>query len=78
MGGLFGAFAGSLIELVENLAVVLVVGRVAGWRNALLGAGTAVGLTVVIAVATGTALALVPVHLLEIVAGTIFVAFGQA
>lgn len=35
-----GAFAGSLIELVEILAVVLVVGNVAGWRNALMGFGT--------------------------------------
>lgn len=42
-----GAFAGSLIELVEILAVVLVVGSVAGWRNALVGAGSAGGLVVI-------------------------------
>jgi uncharacterized membrane protein len=39
MGVGIGAFAGSWIELVEILAVVLVVGRVAGWRNAWPGTG---------------------------------------
>lgn len=76
-GVFLGAFAGSLIELVEILAVVLVVGSVAGWRNALVGAGSAVGLVVVIALIVGKGLTLVPVHALEFFAGIILLAFGQ-
>ena len=73
-----GAFVGSLIELVEVLAVVLVVGRVAGWRNALVGTGGAVGLVAVGALVVGSGLALIPARPLELVAGLILLAFGQA
>jgi uncharacterized membrane protein len=73
-----GAFVGSLIELVEVLAVVLVVGRVAGWRNAIVGAGSAVGLVAVAALAVGKGLALIPARPLELVAGLILLGFGQA
>ena len=73
-----GAFVGSLIELVEVLAVVLVVGRVAGWRNALVGAGSAVGIVAVAAVVVGRGLALVPARPLELIAGVILLGFGQA
>ena len=71
------AFVGALIELVEVLAVVLVVGRVAGWRNALVGAGTAVGLVAVAALAVGSGLALIPARPLELLAGVILLGFGQ-
>lgn len=74
----FGAFVGSLIELVEVLAVVLVVGRVAGWRNALVGAGSAVGIVAVAALVVGRGLALVPARPLELIAGVILLGFGQA
>lgn len=75
--GIFlGAFAGSLIELVEILAVVLVVGRVAGWRNALVGAGGAVGLVLLFAFLAGSRLTLIPVRPLEVMAGTVLLAFG--
>jgi Ca2+/H+ antiporter, TMEM165/GDT1 family len=74
----FGAFVGSLIELVEVLAVVLVVGRVAGWRNALVGAGSAVGIVAVASLVVGRGLALVPARPLEIIAGVILLGFGQA
>jgi len=76
-GVFLGAFAGSLIELVEILAVVLVVGRVAGWRNALVGAGSAVGLVVVASLAVGRGLTLIPMHLLEVFAGVVLLGFGQ-
>ena len=75
--GIFvGAFAGSLIELVEILAVVLVVGRVAGWRNALVGAGSAIGLVALVALLAGGSLTLMPLRPLEVVAGLILLAFG--
>jgi uncharacterized membrane protein len=73
-----GAFIGSLIELVEVLAVVLVVGRVSGWRNAIVGAGSAVGLVAVAALIVGKGLALIPARPLELVAGVILLGFGQA
>jgi uncharacterized membrane protein len=73
-----GAFVGSLIELVEVLAVVLVVGRVAGWRNALVGAGSAVGLVALAALVVGSGLALIPARPLELLAGVILLGFGQA
>jgi uncharacterized membrane protein len=71
------AFVGSLIELVEVLAVVLVVGRVAGWRNALAGAGSAVGMVAVASLALGSGLALIPARPLELLAGVILLGFGQ-
>ena len=74
----FGAFVGYMIELVEVLAVVLVVGRVAGWRNALVGAGSAVGIVALAALVVGRGLALVPAHPLELIAGVILLGFGQA
>jgi uncharacterized membrane protein len=74
----FGAFVGSLVELVEVLAVVLVVGRVAGWRNALVGAGSAAGLVAIAALAVGSGLALIPARPLEFLAGVILLGFGQA
>ena len=74
----FGAFVGSLIELVEVLAVVLVVGRVAGWRNALIGAGSAVAMVAIAALVVGRGLALIPARPLELIAGVILLGFGQA
>jgi uncharacterized membrane protein len=73
-----GAFVGSLIELVEVLGMVLVVGRVAGWHNALIGAGSAVGLVAVAALAVGSGLSLIPARPLELLAGIILLGFGQA
>ena len=73
-----GAFVGSLIELIEVLAVVLVVGRVAGWRNAIVGAGSAVALVTVVALVVGRGLTLIPARPLELLAGLILLGFGQA
>lgn len=71
------SFTGSLIELLEILGVVIVVGRVAGWRNALIGSGSGIGLTVVASLILGQGLTLIPVHVLEIIAGAVLLAFGQ-
>ncbi|NJM08916.1 COG4280 domain-containing protein, partial [Candidatus Gracilibacteria bacterium] len=76
-GVFIGAFTGSLIELVEILAVALVVGRVAGWRNAWLGTGSAAALVIVGALIVGTGLTRIPERWLEIVAGLILLGFGQ-
>lgn len=72
------SFTGSLIELVEILGVVIVVGRVAGWRNALVGSGSGIGLTLVASLILGKSLTLIPVDVLKIIAGAFLLAFGQA
>lgn len=72
-----GSFTGALIELVEILGVVIVVGRVAGWRNALVGSGSGIGLTVVASLILGKSLTLIPLDVLEIIAGVVLLAFGQ-
>jgi uncharacterized membrane protein len=65
------------ICLVEILAVVLVVGRVAGWRNALAGSGSAIVLTAITSLILGKSLTLIPVHVIEIIAGAVLLSFGQ-
>lgn len=59
--------------MIEILAVVLVVGRVAGRRNALAGAGSAIALVALLA---GGSLTLPPLRPLEVVAGAALLAFG--
>jgi uncharacterized membrane protein len=76
-GVFVGAFAGSLIELVEILAVALVVGRVAGWRDAFIGTGSAAALVIVGGLVVGTGLTRIPERWLEVVAGLILIGFGQ-
>jgi uncharacterized membrane protein len=72
-----GSFAGSLIELVEILGVAIVVGRIAGWQNALVGSGSGIAVVVIGSLFLGTSLTLVPLQILKIVAGGFLLAFGQ-
>jgi uncharacterized membrane protein len=72
-----GSFAGALIEFVEILGVAIVVGRVAGWRNASIGAGSGIILTAIASLILGKSLTLIPLDLLKIVAGGFLIAFGQ-
>jgi uncharacterized membrane protein len=70
------AFTGSLVEAVEAFTIVLAVGTVRGWRSALVGA--LLGLAALFATAAifGPAIARVPIHLLQIVIGTLLILFG--
>lgn len=72
-----GGFAGALIEFVEILGVAIVVGRLAGWHNALLGTLSGIGLTAIASLILGKSLTLIPLDLLKIVAGGFLIAFGQ-
>jgi uncharacterized membrane protein len=71
------AFAGSTVESVEALTVVLAVALTRGWRPALLGA---LGALVVLAGAVGllgeTVLSHVPRQLFELVIGVLILALG--
>jgi uncharacterized membrane protein len=70
------AFAGSFVEFVEALTIVLAVGTARGWRPALLGAaGGALFLAALVA-ALGPAIALIPIAVVQIVVGTLLLIFG--
>ena len=70
------AFLASLVEFVEALTVVLAIGSVRGWRDALLGAGAAVGVMLVLVVALGGALTRIPLDALQLVVGALLLLFG--
>jgi uncharacterized membrane protein len=70
------SFLASLVECVEALTVVLAVGSVRGWRSALIGSATAIATLLVIVAALGTALTHIPLHLIQLVVGTLLLLFG--
>lgn len=71
------AFAGSFVESVEALTVVLAVGITRGWRAALLGAaGALVVLVGVVGLLGATVLTHVPRQLFELVIGVLILALG--
>ena len=73
---MLASFLASLVECVEALTVVLAVGSVRGWVSPLLGAGAAVGLLLALVAVLGRALTHIPLHLLQIVVGTLLLLFG--
>jgi Ca2+/H+ antiporter, TMEM165/GDT1 family len=71
------AFLASLVEFVEALTIILAVGTVRGWRDALLGTAVAL-LTLLAIVATlGTALTRVPLDAIQLAVGTLLLLFGM-
>jgi uncharacterized membrane protein len=70
------SFLASLVECVEALTVVLAVGSVRGWRSALTGAATAIAVLLIIIAALGTALAHIPLPIVQLVVGTLLLLFG--
>jgi Ca2+/H+ antiporter, TMEM165/GDT1 family len=70
------AFLASLVEAVEALTVILAVGTMRGWRNALLGCVAAVFVLGCIIAALGPALAVVPLGVLRLVVGGLLLLFG--
>jgi uncharacterized membrane protein len=71
------AFLASLVEMVEALTIVLAVGMTRGWRDALLGTAAALVALVAITVVLGTALTtMIPLHLFQVIVGTLLLLFG--
>jgi uncharacterized membrane protein len=70
------SFLASLVECVEALTVILAVGSVRGWRSALIGAATAIVVLLAIIAAFGTALTRIPLHIIQLVVGTLLLLFG--
>ena len=74
---LIGATLACGLELLEALAIVLAVGSTRSWRDAVLGAVSAVVLLAVIVVAVGPLLlGRLPLEALKIVIGTALLLFG--
>lgn len=70
------AFLASLVEFVEALTVVLAVGSVRGWRDALFGSAVAVAVLLALVGVLGDALTRAPLDLLQLVIGTLLLLFG--
>lgn len=70
------AFLGSSVEAVEAMTLVLAAGAVRGWRSALVGCAVGLLTLAAIVVVFGTALAAIPIALLQIVIGAALLLFG--
>ena len=70
------SFLSSLVECVEALTVVLAVGSVRGWRSALTGTATAIAVLLIIIAGLGTALAHIPLPIVQLAVGTLLLLFG--
>ena len=73
---ILASFLASLVECVEALTVVLAVGSVRGWRSALTGTATAIVVLLIIIATLGTALAHIPLPILQLAVGTLLLLFG--
>ena len=73
---ILAAFLASIVEFVEALTVVLAVGSVRGWRDTALGAGSALGVLVLLIAVLGPALTMVPLGLIQLVVGGLLLLFG--
>jgi uncharacterized membrane protein len=74
---ILAAFLASLVECVEALTVILAVGTVRGWPSALSGCATALATLAAIVVALGPALTRIPLHLIQLVVGSMILLFGM-
>jgi Ca2+/H+ antiporter, TMEM165/GDT1 family len=74
---LLASFLASSVECVEALTIVLAVGAVRGWRPALIGAGLAAALLVVLVAGLGAGLGLIPLATLQTAIGILLLLFGM-
>lgn len=70
------SFLACLVECVEALTVILAVGSVRGWGEALGGASAAVVLLLAMVVVLGRTLARIPLHALQLFVGVLLLLFG--
>ena len=73
---IYAAFAGTLVEFLEALTVVLAVGATRGWRGALGGAGLAVAALLALLAALGGEVARLPLRPLQLMLGALTLLFG--
>ncbi len=70
------AFFASSVEAVEAATVVLAAGVVRGWRSSISGAVAALAALAAIVAVFGTAIAAVPIAILQVVVGALLLLFG--
>ena len=71
------SFLASSVEFVEALTVILAVGSVRGWRDAMAGTVAALALLLLIVAVLGSALTRVPLDAIQLVVGTLLLLFGM-
>ncbi len=71
------AFLASVVEVVEAFTIILAVGLTRGWRPALIGAGLALAVLLVLVLVFGPLLTLIPLHLVQFVVGVLLILFGM-
>lgn len=71
------AFLASLVEFVEALTVVLAVGVVRGWRDALIGSAAATLVLLCLIAILGSALTRIPLDAVQLAVGTLLLLFGM-
>lgn len=74
---MLAAFLASLVEFVEALTVILAVGTVRGWRDALLGTGLAILVLALLVALLGPALTAIPLQAIQFVVGLLVLLFGM-
>jgi Ca2+/H+ antiporter, TMEM165/GDT1 family len=72
----FAAFLASTVEATEALTIILAVGTVRGWRDAIAGSTAALAVLLAIVVIFGSALTRIPLDLLQLVIGALLLLFG--
>lgn len=70
------SFMASMVECVEALTIVLAVGTVRGWRPAILGATSALGVLALLVLTLGGSLAQIPLEAVQLVVGVLLLLFG--
>lgn len=70
------AFLASLVEFVEALTVILAVGSVRGWRDALSGAAAALLVLAILTAALGPVLTMIPLRWVQVAVGLLLLLFG--
>ncbi len=71
------AFFASLVEVVEAFTIVLAVAAVRGARPAVLGTIAGLAVLVALVVGLGPMLGAIPLHLLQVLIGTLLLLFGM-
>jgi uncharacterized membrane protein len=69
-------FLASIVEMVEAVTIILAVGVTRGWRSTIIGTVAALITLAVVTAILGPALTLIPIHILQLVVGTLLLIFG--
>ncbi|MCB8876060.1 COG4280 domain-containing protein [Acidisoma silvae] len=73
---ILAAFLASTVEFVEALTVILAVGSVRGWRDALAGTAAALLVLLLLVCVLGSALTRVPLNVIQVAVGALLLLFG--